>query len=348
MSVISPAQIESAAKGNSNDLRTTLQSLVAEITGLRAATGTSLISSNPAAQGSALTPPVAAGLSVTGANGTFVVDITNPAQNTNTPIYHEVSFSTSSSFSGAVTTLPLSTTTHVIYPAPGVVAFWRVRSTFDQKAFGPYVTAGTTGTDAGLQSTAASVDASPLNQSNYATIDSVASGGSANVRIYGPGGVNTMFPSVKGSLETLLPSATVIGVPYSSNPVIAHGDDQYQPLSRLPQAFADSLKPVGTVSVVGIGAVQLPTVSAVYDQHGHVIAYSVDTPGNGLTGPVTLTITDASGTGATFGAQVIHNGKLISVSPGNPGQGYSGHEVIVVTGGTAATGVGGGRSIGGD
>jgi len=200
----------------------------------------------------------------------------------------------------------------------------------------------------GLQSSAATENNIVLNQTNYANIDSVAAGSSANVRIYGSSGPGTQYPGVKGATETIQPSATIIGVPYTTNPVVAHDGDQYQIRNTLPEVLADGFTPIGSVSVVGSGSVTLPTVSLVLDSHGHVIGWNVTSQGNGLTGPVTLHINTSTGSGATPGAQTIQNGKLISIAPGNPGDLYAPGDTVTVSGGTFTGASGGGRSIGGN
>lgn len=200
---------------------------------------------------------------------------------------------------------------------------------------------------AGLQSSAATEDANVLNQTNYANVDSVAEGGSAIVRIYGKAGPTTQYPAVKGGAETILPSATIINVPLSSQQVVGHDGEVYNVRGTLPQVLQDNSRPIGAVSVVGSGAVTEPVVALVLGPAGAVIAWDVVSQGNGLTGPVTLTINTSTGVGATSGAQTIVGGKLISIAPGNPGNGYVSGDTVTVTGGTFEGTQGGGRNIGG-
>lgn len=202
--------------------------------------------------------------------------------------------------------------------------------------------------DAGYQGSSAIENGVVLNQTNYASVDSVSSGSSANVRVYGAAGPGKQYASIKGGTEKIQPSATIVGVAYNSNPVVAFDGAQYQVKKTLPEVLEDGLTPIGTVSVVGSGTVTLPAVSLVLGSGGAVIGWNVTSQGNGLTGDVTLTINTTSGTGATSGAQTIQNGKLISVAPGNPGSGYGSGDTVTVTGGVYGGATGGGRSIGGN
>lgn len=54
------------------------------------------------------------------------------------------------------------------------------------------------------------------NAPNNATVDSVLSGSTATVRVYGPGGVGTSITQNLGSLALVLPAATIAGQPLST------------------------------------------------------------------------------------------------------------------------------------
>lgn len=330
-------------------LRTILLGMFDQHVAVGQALGINLLAPTNSPQEPASAPPPAATLSVTGANGAFNFAITNPAQSINKTIYHELSYSSQASFVGGsgVTTLPVSTATKGTVPAPGVTAYWRIRSSYDQTNWNSYqVVPGTI--SAGLQSSAASEAATVLNQTNYANVDSVAVGGSANVRIYGKAGPNTQYPSVKGSSETILPSATVVNVPLSSSQVVGFDGSSYQVRGTLPEVLEDGMTPVGAVSVVGGGIPTLPTIDPVISG-GHIIGFNVTSGGAGATAPYVLTIADSGGgTGATAGAQTIVGGVLISVAPGNAGSGYTGATTVTPSGGTFGGSAGGGRSIGGN
>jgi hypothetical protein len=199
---------------------------------------------------------------------------------------------------------------------------------------------------AGRQSSAASEAAIVLNQTNYASVDSVAVGSAAAIRIFGKAGPNTQYPAVKGEIETILPSATIINVPLSTTQVVGFDGTNYQARGTLPEQLMDGTTPTGTVSVVGGGSVTLPTITP-YEVYGAILGYNVTDQGNGLTGDVTIAVV-GSGTGATAGTQVISGGKLISVAPGNVGSGYGPGTTCDVSGGTFSGATGGGQNIGGN
>lgn len=342
------ALARSAAAGNREDMYTLLTTMIAQHDLINAATGNNWKAPTNSPQQPSSPPPPQASISVAGANGAYTLSIKNPSLSLSATIYHEVSFSPIKSFSNDVTTLSPSAATSVNLPAVGQTQFVRIRSSYDQANWNSYSLAQQTPVAGGYQTSAATENGVPLNTSNYAIVDSVAVGASADVRVYGTAGPNTMWPGVKGANETIYPSATIINVPLSSNPIVGIKDNQFSAIQTLPQVFPDATTPVGQVSVVGGGAVTLPTVDLVLDGSGRVIAYNVTGQGNGLTGPVTLTITTSTGTGATFGTQTISGGKLIAIAPGNPGLNYHSGDTVNVSGGTFTGQPGGGQVTGGN
>lgn len=352
MSSLNPGTIDNAVKGlvngNIEAARTLFNTISSQLQALSIGTGVQLL--EPTSGGKPQTPntptPPTVQIGVTGANGAYTIAISPPTQTISAALYYEVSYSTSSNFSSP-TVLPLTPSTGFTYNAPGTALFWRVRATYDKSNFGAYASAGTASVASGLQSSAATSDASVLNQTNYATVDSQDNGtGTANVRIYGQAGPGFMYPAVKGSAESILPSATVINIPFSSNQVVGY-DGQYHVQPTLPQVLPDDYRPTGTVGVVGAGAVVLPQVSLVLDSGGHILAWNVDDGGNGITGPVTLMINTSTGSGGTYGAQTITGGKLIAIASGNPGKLYDPADTVAVSGGVFAGTAGGGQAIGG-
>lgn len=330
------------------DTRTMLQEMYDEIVSIRAVTGTNQLTPVNNTQKPATAAPSAPGVSVTGANGAFTYSLSPPSSSINRTIYYQLRYSAQSNFTQGVTTLSTQQVQGNI-PAPGVSAFFQARCSYDQTNWSSWASAGGQ-IVAGLQTSSATEPNLSLNQSNYANVDSVAAGASANVRVYGASGPGTQYPSVLGPKETIQPSATIINVPFNTNPVVAlSGDPDYFVKNTLPEVFADEMTPVGAVSVVGSGAVTEPTVQLVLSSSGgHVIAWNVVSQGNGLTADVTLTITTSTGSGATPGAQTIVGGHLISIAPGNPGQNYVSGDTVTASGGTFAGATGGGRSIGGN
>jgi len=340
------AQINAAAKGN-NDLRETLLSLHLAVQTVQIQGPLTKVDSVPR---KAAGPPGQSQLSVTGANGSFTVQITLPQQASgsaaptnaaNQPIYQEVSSSTVPNFSIGVVTYPLSTGTSFIFANPGATLYWRLRSSYDQKTFNNYSTQSGP-VAAGLQTSAAINPNIPLSQGNFATVDSIAAGGSATVRIYGSGGVGTSWTSILGSNSKVIPAGTILNVTYGSTGFVAWDGSKYQFKAGLTQTFPDTWLPVGKVSVIASGAgLVLPVVHLVLGTGGAVLAWNVISGGTDLTADVTLAIVTSTGAGANPGAQTISGGVLQSIAPGNPGANYAGGDTVNVSGGVAA-GVGGG------
>lgn len=329
------------------DVRNVLLEMYAQLDLLNQSTGNNFLRPVNASLPAASAMPPQAKLAVTGSNGNYTIQVTNPAQAANKTLWHEISYSAVSNFTSGVTTLPLTTATQQSVSAPGASLYWRLRSSYDGKNWNNYsILSGAIA--AGLQSSAATENNVPLNQTNYANVDSVAAGSSANVRVYGTSGPGTSYPAVKGTAEKIQPSATIIGAKFNSNLVVAFDGANYQVRNTLPEVFADGNTPTGSVSVVGAGGVTLPTVALVLGTGGAVIAWNVTSQGNGLTAPVTLSINTSTGSGATPGAQTIQNGKLISISPGNPGAGYASGDTVTVSGGVFSGASGGGQHIGGN
>jgi hypothetical protein len=344
--------IDSAVKGiksgNIEPLRTLLNAMVAQHVAVSTATGVPILeptsgasSPKPVSQ-----PPAQASLNVDGANGSYAISITPAASTLPTTQYHEVSYSTSSNFANPVS-LGVTPATTANVSVPGSTLYFRVRSSFDQTNFNAYRPAtGNTAVASGLQSSAATADAAVLNQTNTASIDSVDNGTSANIRVFGQAGPGFMYPATKGSTESILPSATIINAPYSSNRVVAYSGTDYHVQPSLPMVLSDGLTPTGSVSIVGSGAVVLPTVVPI-EVSGAIVAYNVTNQGNGLTENVGIAVV-GSGSGATAGAQTITGGKLISVAPGNAGKDYGSGTTATVTGGVSTGSTGGGQALGGN
>lgn len=346
-----PALIESVCKPNSNveDQRTLLLAFYNQLNLVNNANGLNWLNPTSGAQKSATTPPPQAGIKVTGANGLYVVQITNPSLAANATIYHEVSYSPVKNFGQNVTTEPISAATGMVVPSPGQTLFFRLRSSFDRTSWNAYQYAQTTAVQSGLQSSQATENNVALNISNFASVDSAALGTMAAVRVYGTGGLYHSYQAVKGVSTGTRPSATIINVPFGSNQIVAYDGKQFRLAPILPGVFQDNWEPVGKVSVVGSGTPTLPTIDPIISG-GQVIGFNVTDGGAGLTGPVTLAFGSVGGgTGATFGAQTIVAGVLISIAPGNPGSSYSGGTTVTATGGGVSPGAaGGGTAAGGN
>lgn len=342
------ALARSAAGGNKEDFLTLMTRFDSQLRLLNAATGNNYLAPTNGSQRPSLPPPAAASLSVAAADGVFTLTVQNPKSSMSATLYHEISYSTLKSFTEGVTTLPPSAATSVTVAGPGKEFYFQIRSSYDKANWSSYALAATTPASAGLVSSASTSQGVVLNQSNYATVDSVAAGASANIRVYGAAGPRTMWPGVKGPVENLYPSATIVNAAYNSSAIVAVDRGTFMLAATLPQVFGDDVVPVGKVSVVGSGAITLPTVVPVLSSTGgNIIGYNITNQGNGLTADVTLTIS-GPGTGATTGSQTISGGKLIAVAAGNPGSGYDGTTTVTASGGVAGGVAGGGTTVGGN
>jgi hypothetical protein len=292
------------------------------------------------------TPPQAT-LSVTGANGAFSIGITNPKLSTPATLWHEVSYSPVASFASNVTTLAPTQATSINVNSPGATVYFRIRSSYNQSVWNNYSVFGSQ-VSAGLVSSEATSEGGAFNQTNLGTVTSAASGSTANVSIQGANGALSSLVRLKGGTQQILPSATVIGATPGSNLFVGFDGRQYRLQPTLAAVLTDNQIPIGKVSVVDTGVPVLPAVSLVLGSNGSVIAWNVTNQGNGLSGPVTLTINTTTGAGATPGTQTIQNGKLISVAPGNPGSNYGSGDTVTVTGGVGGGTPGGGTAAGGN
>jgi hypothetical protein len=337
------AQINAAAKGNS-DLRETLTGIQLALQSLYAQTGSAPLAKVDNQAAAFTAPPSPSLLSVSGANGSFNVSVAVTRTAANTPVYQELSTSPVANFSSGVTVHAISTNTSYVFQDPGATLYWRVRSSYNQQNWSTYyVQPGVV--SSGQMSSAATASNLALNQSNFATVDSVAAGATASVRVYGPGGVGTAWTSILGSNSKVIPAGTITNIAYGSNGFVAWDGERYQMKPQLAQTFPDSWVPVGKVSVIANGSgLVLPTIKAIVTA-GAIVAYQILDPGNGLTSSPTLTITDSSGIGASAVA-VVSAGQVTQVTPGSAGSGYSDNPTVTASGGVSGGTAGGGGANG--
>jgi hypothetical protein len=339
------AQINSAAKGN-QDLRETLTGIHLALQNIYAQTGSAPLAKVDTSVVNFTAPPAVSQLAVSGANGSFSVAITNVGK---TPVYQEISSSPVANFASGVTVYPVSTNTSYVFPNPGAMLCWRLRSSYNQQNWSSY-TVQPGAVSSGLVSSAATASNLSLNQSNYATVDSVADGGTATVRVYGSGGVGTSWTSILGTSSKVIPAGTIMNVAYAANGYVVWDGQSYQLKPQLAQTFPDTWVPVGKVSVIANGnGLVLPTITAVVvnggTTAGAIVAYEIQNPGNGLTSAPILTITDSTGSGATATA-VVSSGSVTQVTPGGAGSGYSSHPTVTASGGVSGGSAGGGGATG--
>ena len=222
--------------------------------------------------------------------------------------------------------------------------YWRLRSSYNQQNWSSYI-AQPGAVSSGLMSSAATASNLSLNQSNYATVDSVANGSTATVRVYGSGGVGTSWTSILGNSSKVIASGTILNVAYATNGFVVWDGQKYQLKPQLAQTFPDTWVPVGKISVIAnASGLVLPVIHAVVTG-GAIVAYQIINPGNGLTAAPTLTITDSSGSGATATA-VVAAGAVTQVTPGSAGSGYSSTPTVTASGGVSGGVTGGGGATG--
>lgn len=349
---VNSGQINAATKGNSA-LREQLGGIHRALQQLYQQTGSAPLQKVDATANKFSAPPAPPQLLVTGANGAFAITITLPQQAggsstpqnaSNSQIYQEVSSSTVGNFASGVVTQPITTATSLVVANPGATLFWRVRSSYDQTTWSAYVTQPGS-VAAGLQTSNATQPNLSLNQSNFATIDSVGAGGTATIRIYGSGGPGSSWTNIIGTASKVVPGGTIAGISYGSTPFVAFDGTKYRVVPSLTQTFPDTWIPVGRVSVIANGAgLVLPTLKAVVSS-GSLVAIQILTAGNGMTSNPTITITDSSGSGATAVA-TESGGSLTGVTITNAGSLYTSNPTVTASGGVAAGVGGGGGSVG--
>ena len=201
------------------------------------------------AKPSASAPPAGVTHSVVGANAQYSVSITNPP-GTSTPIYHELSYSPVVSFSKGVQTLPVTTNTSLQLPSPGGNYFFRLRSSYDKKTWSNYRLTDVKPIDAGLVESSTMAPGAAFNQTNFAVVSPTTAGAEA-ISISGPNGQFTPYTAVRGSTQSLRPSATIVGTQFGPSVFVGWDGTQYQPKNTLAEVLADDLEPVGMVELGG-------------------------------------------------------------------------------------------------
>jgi hypothetical protein len=200
-------------------------------------------------QENASQPPSGVVHSVSAANGVATVNITNPPTPGGTQIWHRISYSPLKSFTQNVTTLEPTTATSVTIPQSGVSTFYQLESSFDKKTWSKATLSSTETIDAGLVASQAIEPAAVFNQSNFAFVNSQATGSGATVTVNGSGGTFSPYTAVKGNQTFLRPSATIVGVELGANQFVGYDPKakQFQLLPTLAGVLPDNLEPVGYV-----------------------------------------------------------------------------------------------------
>lgn len=245
------AKIESIARVLPVDARDEFRSLMSDIViaNLTALSpGGNLIQPGGTKSG-ASAPPSGVSHSVSAANGVATVQITNPSDAPPGPIYHEVSYSPLVSFTKNVTTLEPTTATSVTIPQSGVSAYYRLRSSFDKKTWTDYKLSSTQLIDAGKVGSSGVEPGAAFNQTNFASVVGQTSGAVDVVTINGTGGPFSTYTAVKGSTQSVRPSATLVGSNLGEHQFVGYDGSQFHLLSTLAGVFPDNLEPVGYVQL---------------------------------------------------------------------------------------------------
>jgi hypothetical protein len=367
-------QIEAAASGDQVALRQVLLQLMANQAQNNVATGQSTLKKLDNQPPSFNQPPSIAGLSVVGQDGNFTVTITNPQQvqpasvallkqsaatqpNTqNAQIFHEISSSTTPQFNdeGDVITNPASTSLHYVFPLPIQTRYWRIRSSYDQKAWNSYrlftTSSGPTAVSSGSLSSGTAANSLSLNQTNFANVDSIAAGASATVRVYNSiSGPYKSWVRAVGASSSVQPSATILNVPYNTTQYVAYSPSQgmFQIQSQLAQVLPDGYVPAGKVPVVGSGPITLPVVTLIIN-NGFIIGVSF-TPGSGLTQDPVYTVNPGTslGAGGALKGTGVSGGMETGIDVTNSGNGkYDGTASVTASGGVFSGATGGGGPTG--
>lgn len=361
---INQATIEAAVNGHVGSMRNLFNAFRDEIVGMNSYMGRTGSGKIDTVQTSIVPAPPPATLAVSGKDGRVFITITNPQQQNaqtqallvrggsgnaaNATIFHELSSSPTPAFTSGVTTYPPTTSTVMELSLPNSSLYWRLRSSFDQTTWTSYQVFSGVIAPGGLTSGSTQPNVM-LNQSNYATVDSVAAGATPIVRVYGPGGVGTTYPRQVGTLSPLRPGATILNVPYGANGFVAYDTqaEMFHVKQQLPQTFPDQFEPVGAVSVVFAGTPTLPVLKPIFTS-GFLVGIQRISDGNGLSAPPTGTVVSSTGHNASFILQIT-NGKVSGYQITNGGDGlYVTSDTISVSGGISGGVAGGGGVSGGN
>jgi hypothetical protein len=184
------------------------------------------------------------------------------------------------------------------------------------------------------------------NTSNTATIDSIDSGTSVLIRIYGPGGVGTAYSRLTGFGTLARPNGTIAGLAYTTTYAILWTGTTYVVATTYPATLPDGYELVGAIittaatGVVGAGA----TVTLVINTTGNVIQANPGALGS-LYNSATVNISGGGGSGCQVTPNIV-NGQITSYTVKNGGLGYATVPTGVVVGGASAGTSGGGGSTG--
>jgi len=192
------------------------------------------------------------------------------------------------------------------------------------------------------------------NTNNTATLDSVDAGGSATVRIYGPGGLGTSYTRQMGYGTPTRPAGSIVGLAYTTRFYVVYlPGGSYQASTSYVDSLPDGYEYVGTLITCpagGSGGATASAQAATISPYP-VIAVNPVNPGYGY-GTAHCVISGGGGTGATAAAN-CSGGQVTSYSMTAGGSGYINPASIIVavfldtpyTGGGGTSGNGGARYV---
>lgn len=194
---------------------------------------------------------------------------------------------------------------------------------------------------------------------NNATIDSVNSGGSALIRVYGPGGVGTSYTHYTGYGSVSRPNGTISGLALKTAYAVvfdtSSGAYAAFLMTDYPSTLPDNYEFVGYYTTISSGSApgSGATATAVIDGNGHVIQINVTNSGSGYDA-VEVDISGGGGSDAQAHANLsTFGGNVNSIAVDNGGSGYTSIPTINIVaidpgsttggGGSSAIFVGGAR-----
>jgi len=241
-----------------------LNRIVGAINSLAAQTGVDAAPAAQAPAGQSLPAPSApASLSVSASAGTFRVTVGASPGATSAAQYFLEASSDPGFGAGDTTVYPLGSALVANLSLGNVTLYFRARAKYPDSDYSAYVIFGGLPTGQAGSTPAATtggvVDSTnlpvnvPLNSTNNATVDSVDGGGSATIRIYGPGGVGSSWMRFSGQGTDTYPAGSITGLAYSTAYYVVWTGSAYLAFTQQSQAVNDSYVFVGRPTTVASG-----------------------------------------------------------------------------------------------
>lgn len=329
-------------------------------------------------------PPQICQYTVTGEDGNFVIEILNPSNRVwdsltqkqqydaygvdqnyyGATVTHQLQSSLTRNFdaSGDVREYgPDNKTRWEVTNSPDQSRYWRLRSSYDGgKTWNKWseyknpTICGVVPVWSGQVRSTRQMPRAQLNVTNFATVDSVVTGGTCSIRVYGIGGAGTgwfrkvgaVYEGIDGTGSdqislTPFPAATLLGYALGTYYEVYY-DKQYGVFHVFTEAqhaltLDDRYRFAGSVVTAtnGTDATATATVAS-----GAVTAVTVTNIGSDYTSAPTVVFTGGGGTGATAVANMV-GGSVVSVTIISGGTGYATAPAVSFSGGRGTTGGGG-------